>query len=72
MRPQKPSVGLLKNYVGDLLKDKQKHKSYDNLSRDERMALKDLKSDPSIIIKKCVKGGICVQNKCDYVNECRR
>uniref|UniRef100_A0A673WHK7 Reverse transcriptase domain-containing protein n=1 Tax=Salmo trutta TaxID=8032 RepID=A0A673WHK7_SALTR len=64
---------IVENDVTDLLKDKQKHKSYDNLSRDERMALKDLMSDPSIIIKKCDKGGrICIQKKCDYVNEYRR
>lgn len=46
---------IVENDVGDLLKDKQKHKSNDNPSRDERMALKDLQSDLSIIIKNVTK-----------------
>jgi hypothetical protein len=58
--------GIFEKYVGELLKDK-----HNNLSRDERMSLKDLESDLSIIHKKNDKGGgICLQNKCDYVNEC--
>jgi GTP-binding protein EngB required for normal cell division len=63
---------IVEDDVSDLLKDKQKHKSYDNLSRDERKALKDFTIRSFDYHKKNETGGICIQNKCDHVNECHQ
>lgn len=46
---------------------------YDNLSREDRDALRDLQTDMSIVIKPADKGGaIVIQNNVDYVQECER
>ena len=45
----------------------------DNLSRDERKAIKEFKANPHIVIKKADKGSsIVIQNTVDYIMEAKK
>ncbi len=64
---------LVSQDVSSLLKNKQDCNSYSNLTKNEMVALKDLQTDNSIIIKPADKGGATViRNKSDHINECLR
>lgn len=64
---------LVEHDVEALFSDKKTRRRYDNLSKEERDALFDLKTDRTIIIKPADKrGAIVIQNVNDYVRECER
>ena len=66
---------LVTHDIDQLLKEKDhKHEKYSqNLTKVQRQALNELKSDPSRTVKCCDKGGgICVLDTTDYVNECQK
>lgn len=59
--------------VEDICQEPQKRKKYSNLSRNELVALRELKNDEDIIIKPADKGGaIVLMNRADYINEANR
>lgn len=63
---------LVEQEVDAFLNENQRS-AYNNLSKEEKKALEDLKSDDSIVIKPADKGGATVvMNKIDYVEECVR
>lgn len=63
---------LVEQEIDAFLNENQRS-AYNNLTKEEKKALEDLKSDDSIVIKPADKGGATVvMNKTDYTAECLR
>ena len=54
----------------DILRAKPKHKTHNNLTKEERLRLNKLRDNPHIVIKKADKGSaVVVMNTTDYLRE---
>lgn len=64
---------LVENDISRVFNKKREYKVHDNLTNEQRMALKELNSDPTVIIKSADKGGaVVVMSSEDYDAEIRR
>lgn len=64
---------LVDNDVKTLLKKKKEYKVFNNLSKEERNAIMDLKKDNKIVVRSADKGGaVVLQNAVDYEMEISR
>ena len=66
--PNKTLETLQRSFKHDLIKSKITNKRYDNLTKQERQWLQELKSNNNIVIKKSDKGSaVVVKNTTDYL-----
>ena len=64
---------LVEKDVTQILNKKREYKTMNNLPKEQREALMELKNDVNVIVKPADKGGaIVIQNRADYVKEITR
>lgn len=64
---------LVERDVTKIMDKRREYKVFNNLPKAQRDALKELQSDPLVVVKPADKGGsICILNRSDYVNDIYR